>query len=534
MSFVQALLIALFGYLSSIYSPWLPLAGWYTLGRPLISGFIIGLILGDVQTGILMGAAVQAVFIGLVTPGGTMPGDANIAAYVGIPLAIVGGFDTNFAVSMAAVLSFVGVLLVLLVVTTNCLFIHKMDKDIEAGKLKEAINTPIVGQITNFVVRFFPILLLNYFGQGFTETVANGLPIAVVGIFGMFGTLLPLVGFSILLCYLVKNKADLLFYVFGFILSSALQLPVLPIVVIGVLLAYLDFTYTKKDVQVYDTAAEQTIEKKHLLNKKDVFKCYWSWMCFNLSAQNMERMEAPALVRMVGIVKDKLYPDDAEKQKALLKRHTPFFNTEPYVGAIVPGIVLGMEEENALGAELPDDLITGVKSAMMGPFAGIGDSLYVGTLIPILLGIALGISGEKGSILGPIFYIVAHLGIMFPLTWFLFKKGYDTGMDSIEQVLGSGVKDNITKALGIVGLVVIGAITNTSVTLQTSWIFTRGDMTIDMNNVFNGLFPGFMVIVIELITFYLMKEKKVKLGWMYLIYFVFGIIGLLTGLFFIG
>lgn len=89
MSIWQALLIALIGYMSSIYSPWLlgGLGGWYTTGRPFVAGMIIGLILGDVKTGILMGAAVQALYIGLVTPGGAMPADVNFAAYIGIPLA---------------------------------------------------------------------------------------------------------------------------------------------------------------------------------------------------------------------------------------------------------------------------------------------------------------------------------------------------------------------------------------------------------------------------------------------------------------
>lgn len=56
MTLLQALLIALFGYLSSNYSPWCfgQLGGWYTMGRPLVSGLIIGVILGDVRTGILM------------------------------------------------------------------------------------------------------------------------------------------------------------------------------------------------------------------------------------------------------------------------------------------------------------------------------------------------------------------------------------------------------------------------------------------------------------------------------------------------
>ncbi len=534
MTWWQALFIAICGYLSSIYSPWLALGGWYTMGRPLVAGFIVGLVLGDVPTGILMGAAVQAVFIGLITPGGSMPGDVNLAAYIGIPLAMISGLDTTFAVSMSVVLSFLGVLLVLLVVTINCLFVHRMDQDIDAGRLDRACRVPVTGQITNFLARFVPIFLACYFGRDFTTKVAGSLPVAVIGIFGMFGTLLPLVGFSILLCYLVKKPADLLYYVLGFILSAALNLPILPVLAVASLLAFMDIRYSPASAQpVLETGA--TLERKErLLSPKDVRRCYWNWMLWNLSVQNMERMEAPAIVRMLGIVREKLYPCDLEKQKALLKRHTPFFNTEPYGGCIVPGIVLGMEEENAMGAGVPDDMITGVKAAMMGPFAGIGDSLYVGTLIPILLGVALGLTGETGSVAGPVFYIVAHLAIMYPLTWLLFQRGYQTGMSSVQQVLGGGQKERVTTALRIVGLVVMGAITSTTVDLQTAWVFTRGDMTINMNTVFNGLFPGLLTLIFALATFWLMRKKKIALGWMFLIYFVLAIAGLVTKLFYIG
>lgn len=90
MTVFQALLLALFGWMSSIYSPVLigGLLGWYTIGRPLVSGAIIGFIMGDVTTGVIMGAAIQMLYIGLVTPGGSMPADVNYASWIGIPLAM--------------------------------------------------------------------------------------------------------------------------------------------------------------------------------------------------------------------------------------------------------------------------------------------------------------------------------------------------------------------------------------------------------------------------------------------------------------
>ncbi len=139
MTLLQALLIALFGYLSSNYSPWCfgQLGGWYTMGRPLVSGLIIGVILGDVRTGILMGAAVQTLYIGLVTPGLSMPADLNFAAYMGIPLAMVAGASTEYALSLSVPLSFLGVSLVYVVASVNVYWVRKQEQWIEQGKIKK-------------------------------------------------------------------------------------------------------------------------------------------------------------------------------------------------------------------------------------------------------------------------------------------------------------------------------------------------------------------------------------------------------------
>ncbi len=536
MTLVQCLIIAALGYASSIYAPWLALGGWYTLGRPLIAGLACGIILGDIQTGIILGCAVQTLFIGLVTPGGSMPADVNFAAWIGIPLAMVAGgdFGNYYALTLAVPLSFLGVLAVLLTVTINSVFVHRQDRLIADGKLEQAIRIPVVGQLTNFVVRFFPIFLCTYFGAPFAEMVSTMIPIEVVGILAGFGKILPLIGFAILLKYVYKKPLDIIYYLIGFLMAATLKLPIVPVVIVAALFAYFDFNYSGKTEPLAAAAApvDERAEVKRLLSKKDVFSCYRSWLVWNLSVQNMERMEGPAIIRMLGGVKDKLYPGNREKQKELLERHEPFFNTEPYVGCLVPGVVLGMEEENARNADsVPAEMLTGVKTALMGPFAGIGDSLYVGTLIPILLSIALGISSQTGSVLGPVFYIVAHLGIMIPVTWLLFYRGYSMGLDSAQSILASGIKDKLTRVMNIVGLTVVGAITAQTVDIQTSWVMRQGEeVFLDMNQAINSIFPNLITLLLALATFWLMTKKKVKMGWMFLIFLGFAVVALLTGL----
>lgn len=82
----QAIAISIFCYLGALSTPWLLglTGGWYTITRPLVSGMIVGLILGDMKQGIIMGVAIQTVYIAMVTPGGQMPADLNFVAFPAI------------------------------------------------------------------------------------------------------------------------------------------------------------------------------------------------------------------------------------------------------------------------------------------------------------------------------------------------------------------------------------------------------------------------------------------------------------------
>ena len=249
MSIFQALLLALFGWMSSIYSPVLMggLGGWYTLGRPLVSGMVIGIILVDVQTGIIMGAAIQMLYIGLVTPGGAMPADVNFASWIGIPLAMVGGAGTEFALALAVPLSTLGVFAVYGLCAINLFFVHKQDAYIEKGEFDKAARIPIVGQITNIVLRFFPILIINYFGADLVTQLVNIMPLWLTDILQIFANMLPLVGFMLLMRTLVKKDLDLIYFVLGFILVSVANIGMIPIVIAALVIAYLKYQMSEKE-----------------------------------------------------------------------------------------------------------------------------------------------------------------------------------------------------------------------------------------------------------------------------------------------
>ena len=264
------------------------------------------------------------------------------------------------------------------------------------------------------------------------------------------------------------------------------------------------------------------------LSKKATRRAYWDWMFWNLSMQNFERMQGPAIIKMLGDIREDLYPGDKESQQEMLERHEVFFNTEPYLGSMVPGIVLGMEASKAEGNDdVTPEFINAIKTALMGPFAGIGDSLLPGTLIPILLSIALGLC-PNGELTGPLFYVVAFLAIMLPLTWFLFSYGVKAGANAAELVLSGGVKDKVTRAAEVVGLIVVGAIVAAYTKFNIGLVYTSGDLSISIADILDSIFPALPVLILSFVTYWLMVKKNWGAGKTMLLFLAISIIGYFT------
>lgn len=184
------------------------------------------------------------------------------------------------------------------------------------------------------------------------------------------------------------------------------------------------------------------------LTRKDLRRCWRAWMMHNLSSMSFERLESFGFCLSMLPVAKKLYPD-ATQRTEMLRRHASFYNTEPQIGAIVNGMVLGLEEKKANGEPIDGDTINTLKVGLMGPIAGIGDSMIPGMLIPILLSIGMALAAG-GNILGPLFYAIAWLAIVLPGSWFLFLKGYRMGSGSVEMLVSSK-SARLREALSLLG-----------------------------------------------------------------------------------
>ena len=271
------------------------------------------------------------------------------------------------------------------------------------------------------------------------------------------------------------------------------------------------------------------MEKK--LTKKTLTKSFHNWYYGNLTCFSQEHMQTFGyLCSMLPIVNE-LYNQKQDKAKAM-QTYTAFFNTEPQIGSVIVGMTAGLEEARANGDDVDDETINGLRAGLMGPLAGIGDSLVVGTVIPILLGVALGMS-DGGSPLGAIFYIIvwnlfAYFGMKF-----LYFKGYELGGKAVDFLVGpqgEALRESIT----MLGGIVIGAVAATWVSVSTSFTLTAEGATepyLNLQKTLDSVYPGFLTAAFVMLCWYLLAKRKMSPIKVMLLLVVIAFVGVLVGFF---
>ena len=248
-SWLQAALLGLFASLASMPGMGGSSIGNYTLGRPLVGGLISGLILGDLQTGIMVGVALQVLYIALVTPGGTVSADVRAISYIGIPLAILfvhsKGITSESAIAAAAAaigaaVGTIGTVLFYGTATTILLWQHIGWKAVEKGEFKKLYAVDwVYPWISHFVFSFLPTMIITKFGPNMVELMKTHLPMDGFIMKSLFtvGALLPCVGIAILLKQIVTKAADFIPFFVGFTLAKSLGLNLVASAVVSLIFA---------------------------------------------------------------------------------------------------------------------------------------------------------------------------------------------------------------------------------------------------------------------------------------------------------
>ena len=237
----QALLIAVLSYLG--ISTWIIGVGYFTTYRPLIGGTLVGLVLGDVVTGMQIGAAINAMYLGFISTGGSLPADLIFVGYLGTAFAIVADLDPQTAVSMVVPLGLLGTGIWFLRMSASSAFVHWADAAAERGDTRLVARINIwTGQATLFVLYAVPIFLALYFGADLVQSLVAAIPADWVTGLAMVGGMLPAVGIGMLLNYMGKRRL-IPYFLIGYLVALYFDLPILAIAVLGGAAAYLHIQY---------------------------------------------------------------------------------------------------------------------------------------------------------------------------------------------------------------------------------------------------------------------------------------------------
>jgi PTS system mannose-specific IID component len=535
MTLWMAIIIGLLYYLSN--SPWMANLGYTVLYRPLIAGTLVGIIMGQPAEGIAIGANINVLYLGWISAGGSLPGDPALAGYLGTAVALGSGMDVNAALAIAAPLGLLGSVTWSLRMSLCSAIPHRADAYAEKGDIAGvARSNYIYSQPLLIVLYAIPVTLAAYLGSSAVEAGLNWIAANAIWVMGGLYTasgMLAGLGIALNLKFLLtKNVWP--YYFAGYIITTMIggSVNMLMFAALGGVLAFMHVTFTSKKKDGANAAAtdEETEQKPGLLTKKDIFESWWRWLFFSHGAYNWERMQGLGFAHSMTPIIKKLYTKK-EDIVAALKRHLVFYNTQPDIGGVVNGIVIAMEEERAMGGDISDDAINAVKVGLMGPMAGIGDTVQQGIVIPIALAIGMNIAtggqvgtATRGNIMGPVFYVVVMAAFTWAIGWWLYYYGYRQGRSSVSEILHSGMLDDMMTGAMVLGNFVMGALTHSFVTLSTPLAFKIGGTVFVMQDFLDQFMPNLLPLVLVLLIWYLVAKKHVSVTKIMIAIIVIGIV----------
>lgn len=532
---LQALVIALCTWFAATACPmWLRWSVYF--GAPLVAGLVNGLLLGNVAYGLSVGSTVMMAYIGMVAIGGSLPSDYALAGYLGVAMTMLAGADPSVGLTIAVPIGLLGLLSFNVKMSLNSAWVHKADQYAAGGNARGVVLMNLfASQIFPFITYAIPSFLCVYFGSSALETLLAVIPSQVTSILSLAGHLIPALGLAMLMSVLFK--ASLVpFFAVGFVLAAYLNLGTMPVAIIGAAAGILHLIYSSKDGSSVlegfsfgddaDAIADEAAGKR--LSKKTLRKSWFAWQSWGQICYNYERMMGLGFCHCMVPVLEELYGDDKDAIAAGLKRHLAYFNTENTWGSIIPGITAAMEEERANGADIDDDMENNLKTALMGPMAGIGDSVTQSLVKVVLLSIAIGLS-STGSALGPILLVVLFSAYALGVGYFCYNAGYKFGKNAVTKLLAGGLVKQLTEGLGAMGMMVLGCLVATVIPIACPLSFDLSTGTIAIQTILDTILPKLLSLASFLLTYHFIK-KGVKPTTVIVAMFVIAAIFSLTGI----
>lgn len=268
-----------------------------------------------------------------------------------------------------------------------------------------------------------------------------------------------------------------------------------------------------------------------VIRKKDLFRSWLIWENLPQTCYNYERMMGQAVAHVFVPISKRLYKNDPEKKKEMMQREIEFFNVHVEFGSCIIGMIIALEEQKAKGKEIPGEFITSLKTSLMGPLSGVGDTIFQGVLIPILLAICIDLT-LKGTIWGSVIFAVAIIAIAWGMSYANFMFGYRAGAEAVMDFLERGILNKVLRGAEIMGCMVMGGLISSYVKMHVALQIVSSTTTFKVQEDFlDVVIPNILPFGFTLLIYFLMKKGWSSLkviGLIVVVGIVAGFLGILS------
>ena len=423
--------------------------------RPIVLCPLVGIVLGDLQSGLAIGASLELLFMGSISIGAYVPPDETIGGVLACAFAIQLGQSTEAAIALAMPIATLCLAIKNVVNAGMPLLVDRADVFASKGNLKGIYAMHWIIGLVIVVLAFILCSVSFYLGADAVQGLLDFIPTFVLDGFGVAANILPAMGFA-MLGRLVLTKQLVPFYFLGFLLCSYANVPVLGVALIAIIIG----------IDKYD---------------------------------------------LLGL-------GGAQSQLSV--------NITPQLAPFVGGIAMAMEEKVARG-EVEPESVNDIKAALMGPLSGLGDSFFLSTLRVVAAAVGISLC-QAGNVFGPIAFLLVYNIPAFLIRIFGAIKGYELGIGFLDEAQKTGLMQKIMACVGIVGVMVVGAMSKDMFWASLPIAIGQGDSAQTLQDILDGIMPG-MLGMAAFWLYYWLLSKKINPMVLILCTMVVGIIGAYFG-----
>jgi PTS system mannose-specific IID component len=500
---LHALSIGLLYYVAN--TSFLAGQAYFTTWRPLVNGALVGLLLGDVQQGVLIGALVNMLYLGFMSVGGTLGiGDAALAGILGTTVGIA--LDSpGIGVLVGVALAALGYQLLVLRMRGADAIARRIDDAAARGDVARMLWLHIgAAQAWLFVLTVPTVALLSWATPPLAHAILTALPTRLVDGLALGGQITPLLGLGLTLKFVFGEHTRINAALFvAAAAATAFSVP-FPWIAAAAAVGAAAFVLRTPQPTPFQSLPATPVTPFQAVE----FAVFAYWQFFSHSNYSFSKLQGSGLGCALAA--------GLRHAPQALQRHTGFFNTEVNFGTLVPAVLLRMEQR---GAD-PGD-IARTRQALMSAVAGFGDELTQGAFLPAALATAIGLALTPQIGAGAVVaYVIGIAALMLSIAWKSFCTGLQHGKQAATLLFADARLKSAAVAARSVTAIVAGALA-----VRTAELSGLSSQIVSRTSLLSGpLISGALAAALTLAAWLLLQRTTLRPLWPFLALVLLGVI----------